>query len=95
LGVAEVDCVATRTRDEQRRLSFEIVDAPRNAAPVVLMESCSRKTQRDPPDYRAFVLEHGAHRLVCLNYDDKPLGFLPRLYFSLESFRLCSQLRRS
>jgi hypothetical protein len=93
--VGEVARVTACTRAEHGPLSFEIVESPGKADLVVLMESCSRKTQRDLHDYRAFVLQHGADRLVCMNYEDKPPGFLPGLYSSLESFRFDEQLHRS
>jgi len=84
-------CVAA----ERGGLAFEWTDSTAEADLVVLLESCSFKTRHDIPAYRALLAEHGATRLVCLNYEDAPPGFLPGLYSSLESFRFDDAMHRS
>ena len=55
---------------------------------VVLVESCSFKTQKNIKDLEAILyLNEGNKRLCSLNYEDSPPGFLPGLYSSLEAFK--------
>lgn len=74
---------------------FEIVNDAAHADLVVLLESCSFKTRHDIPDYVELIAQHGPQRLMCINYEDGPPGFLPGLYSSLESFRFDARLHRS
>lgn len=83
----EIDRISGLLSASDEDLGFELVPAAREADLVVLLESCTFKTQHDIPAYRALIDAHGADRLYCINYEDGPPGFLPGLYSSLESFR--------
>lgn len=91
----EIDRITGLLQADRGSLGFELVSAADKADLVVLLESCTFKTQHDIPMYKALIGAHRADRLYCINYEDGPPGFLPGLYSSLESFRFDSKLHLS
>ena len=76
--------------------NFKLVDSEADADLIVLLDSCTFKTQKNIKDFKNILhLNEGNKRLCTLNYEDSPPGFLPGLYSSLESFKFDASIHIS
>jgi len=68
--------------------SVQLVQRDEDADRVVLLESNLFKSQHHIKQLRAMPqMDLSPWKLVCVNYEDTPAGFLPGAYSSLERFR--------
>lgn len=80
-----ISCLVNKNVEINR---FDLVGNVEEADLIVLLESCTFKTQKDIKYFES--LQHfnkSSKRLCTLNYEDAPPGFLPGLYSSLERFK--------
>lgn len=87
--------IVSLLQSDSTRNGFDLASDPRDADLVVLLESCSFKTQHDLTGYESLPFTRDPWKLCCINYEDAPPGFLPGLYSSLESFRFDPSLHLS
>jgi hypothetical protein len=85
--VGEIERITELVKRASAHNRFVMSPAPDSAELVILLETCSYKTQHDIPWYRQLPYLQEPLKLCCINYEDGPPGFLPGLYSSLESYR--------
>lgn len=75
---------------------YRLVNEPRDAELIVLLESNNFRTQRDVPVLlREPVVRDFPEKTFTINYEDYPAGFLPGLYAALPAKRFDPARHRS
>jgi hypothetical protein len=91
-----IDRIITMANKNPDLNQFRLVSHEDDADLVVLLESCTFKTQRNIKDFESLLyLNNNRRRLCTLNYEDSPPGFLPGLYSSLNAFKFDSSIHIS
>jgi hypothetical protein len=76
--------------------NFVFVENEDDADLVVLVDSCTFKTQKNIKEFESLLyFNENNTRLCTLNYEDAPPGFLPGLYSSLEAYKFDASMHLS
>lgn len=83
----EIDRIACLVNADPGKKEFVLVENSDDADIIVLLESCTLKSNQNINDYKKLIDfgYRGGRKLFVINYEDVPPGVFPGLYSSLES----------
>jgi hypothetical protein len=94
--IGEPDRISLEIAKSEKAKIFEIVSDKKDADIIVLLESCTFKSQKDL-NYFKDILDgwNQQQKIFVINYEDHPPGVIPGIYSSLESFNYDSEIHVS